>query len=309
MVFSSFSRIFIFELWVMETGADSYLRWFTVVFVGGAIGKPTTSFSSAAGFLNFTVSEWDSSDDTEVLTEIKVEWSGRPISWNEFMLEKPLSSSVWWQVENLLDFVRPLAGMFVVLLVAMLGNIVWSSSSLFEFEEFDDEWTDDSSVLRNDKCDSRSKPNKKSLRCCSKDRWKVFASDVPFACDKIGSCVLRKFWTVLESLKASLDNFSASISASTTTTFCLLSNGAATISSVWKVYFSGLISTPVEVLHFGDRRLKIQFHEIFLSQQLINLLTTWSLWRHCRKCHWELLPTFAAAVVAKCSSSTNWCCS
>lgn len=259
MVFSSFSRIFILELEVM--GAESYLRWFAAILAGGGIGSPTSSFNSTAskGFLNLKVSECESSDDDpEVLTERRVECRGKPISWNEFMLENPLSSSVWWHVENLFDFVRPFAGMLVILLAAIVGKIVGSSSSLFEFDEFDDEWTEDSSVLRSDKCDSRSKPNKKSFRWRSKDeRGKPFASDddAPFVCDKIGSWVLRKFWTVLESLKASFESFSASISVSLGV-ICLLSKGKMIVSSGWNVNFSGLMSTAVDDLFFGDRRLK-----------------------------------------------------
>lgn len=210
------------------------------------------------------------------------------------MLEKPLSSSVWWQVENLFDFTKAFAGA-LFLLVAIIGKIVGSSSSLLEFDEFDDEWTDDSSVLRNDKCDSRSKPNKKSFLCCSiVVRGNVAGSETHVACDNIGSWVLRKFWTVRESLKASLDNFSASISISLQV-FGLVSNGDAKLpsndggttttkfaSSLWKVNFSGLISTTLVALFFGARRLKkrqntnqISFNE--MREICFWRLTTWSL--------------------------------
>lgn len=253
MLFSSFSRIFIFELWVIATGAESYLRWFVGGFTGDGIGSPTSSFSSTSTFFILTVSEWESSeDDADVLTEIRVEWRGKPISWNEFMLEKPLSSSVWWQVENL--FFKLFWGMLVALFVAIFGKIVGSSYS-FEFEEFDDEWTDDSSVLRSERWDSRSKPKRRSPRC-----WKPFVSDVPFACDRIGSWVLRKFWTVLDNRNASLDSFSASMPTSLQDAFDRLSNVAAGISSV---NFSGFVSELFDNLFFGVRRLKVWMKKIF----------------------------------------------
>lgn len=241
----------------METGAESYRRWLIADFVGETLGSPTSSLSSTEGFLTFMVSDCDSSEDVaEVLMEIMVECKGSPISWKEFMLENPLSSSVWWQVENRFDFVGPFEGMLMVLLAFAMGKIVGSSSSLWELDELDDEWTDDSSVLRNDKCDSRSKAKRNSVRCCSNVRcWKLIASDVPLACDRIGSCVLRKFWTVLESLNASLDSFSASNSFSPTT-FGRASKMIGLLSSGWKVNFSGLISTLFVDLVFGDRRLK-----------------------------------------------------
>lgn len=257
IVFSSFSRIFIFELWVIETGAESYRRWLIEDFVGDKIiGSPTSSFNSTAGFLTFIVSDCDSSEDVaDVLMEIIVECKGNPISWKEFMLEKPLSSSVWWQVENLFDFVGPFEGMLIVLLVLAIGKIVDSSSSLFEFDELEDEWTDDSSVLRNDKCDSRSKAKRNSVRCVSNVRcWKLIASDVPLACERIGSCVLRKFCTVLDKRKASFESFSASISFSWFT-FDRVSKMLGLLSSGWKENFSGLISLPLVDFVFGDRRL------------------------------------------------------
>lgn len=188
--FSSFLRMFIFELCVM--GTESYRRWLAMIFEGD--GTPTSSLNSAEGFLNFTVSECDSSDEVpDVFTDRSVECKGKPISWNEFMLEKPLSSSVW-HVENRFDLVRLFAGMVLILVVAV-GKFVGYSSSLFD--ELDD-CTDDSSVLRRDKCDSRSKPNEKSFRCGSNGgRGNPIASEVLLmACDKIGSWVLRKFWTV-----------------------------------------------------------------------------------------------------------------
>lgn len=201
--------------------------------------------------LNLTVSDWDSSD-AEVLMESKVECIGKPISWNEFMLEKPLSSSVWWHVENRFDFVRPFAGTPFNLLLTMLGKIVGSSSSLLEFDELDDEWTDDSSVLRNDECESRSKPNKKSPRC----GWKALWSDELFACDKIGSWVWRKFWTVRDNRKASFDSFSASTPASGLGLGRLSKCKSNLSSSGCNVNFSGLTSTADKDLFFGDRRLK-----------------------------------------------------
>lgn len=126
----------------------------------------------------------------------------------------------------------------------MVGNVIGSSSSLFEF---DDECTEDSSVLRSDEFESRSKPNKKSLRC----------SDELFACDKIGSWVLRKFCTVRESLKASLESFTASIPA-TGFALGLLSNDVrASLSSCgWNVNFPGFSSGFAKDLFLGDRRLK-----------------------------------------------------
>lgn len=271
MLFSSFSRIFIF--WDIGTGAESYRRWLASALIGGE-GRPTSSFNSTAAFLNFTVSECDSSDDAvDVFTEMRVECNGRPMSWNEFMLEKPLSSSVWWHVENL--FLRTLTGMLADLLATTLGGKTdgSNSSSLFEFDELEDEWTDDSSVLRSDKCDSRSKPNKKSFRCWSNVvRGKLFGSDALLACDKIGSCVLRKFCTVLESLNASLESFSASMPTSFEGLVRVSNTDTAASSSQWKLNFSGLTSTPVEDLFLEVRRLKklfrIYFHNFWLS--LIN---------------------------------------
>lgn len=168
MVFSSSSRIFIFEFWDIASGAESYLRWLMVGLIGGGLGSPTSSFSERGDLLIFIDSEFDSSDEVpEVLTEIMVDCSkGRPISWKEFMLEKPLSSSVW-HVENRFDLMRTFGATLPLLFATFAGKIVGSSSSLWEFEELDEEWTDDSSVLRSDECDSRLKPNKKSFRCCS----------------------------------------------------------------------------------------------------------------------------------------------
>ena len=74
--------------------------------------------------------------------------------------------------------------------------------------------------------------------------------------------MLRKFWTVRESRKASLDNFSASISVSPQAIdVCLISNAGTrleadvAVSSLRNVNFSGLIS--VDDLFFGARRLKL----------------------------------------------------
>lgn len=172
MEFSSLSRSFNFGVVLDKSGVELNLRWLM-----------TFRFFNFSLILSFLLS---SPDDEFV--DIMVELSGRPTSWNEFMLENPLSSSVWWHDEKIL-----------LALFWFLNEIFgWTRSSSSLFEEFDDECTEDSSVLRIEICDSWSKSNIISLLLCFKLTVDVFTL-VEIVCDRIGSWVLRKLWTVRES--------------------------------------------------------------------------------------------------------------